>query len=58
MKIEIESRESIEKRANEPFPARTALISITDTDKGFPALKNTPDYLLQIRFDDVRKEIF
>ena len=46
MKIEIESRESIEKRAKEPFPAQTAIISIADTDRDFPKLKNKPEYLL------------
>ena len=53
MKIEIESRERIWKRAIEPFPARTALISISDPDNDFVALKNKPKYLLQLKFDDV-----
>ena len=56
MKIEINSRERIEKFANEPFPAHTALISITDSDKDFPVLKNKPEYLLQLKFDDVTNE--
>jgi len=56
MTIEIESRESIEKRANESFPARIALISITDSDADFVTLKNMPEYLFQMKFDDVTDE--
>lgn len=58
MKIEIENRAGIEKRADKPFPAHTALISITDSDKDFAVLKNEPEYLLQMKFDDVSDEIF
>ena len=58
MKIEIESRESIKARATAPFPARTALISLTDSDKDFVALPNKPEYLLQLKFDDVSDDIF
>jgi len=47
MKIEIESRKSIKARANKPFPAHTALISITDIDDDFVKLKNQPEYLLK-----------
>ena len=53
MKIEIESRESIIARAKEPFPEGTALISITDPDNDFAVLENKPEYLLQMKFDDV-----
>jgi len=56
MKIEIESRESIEGRAREPFAAHTALISITDMDYDFSALDNKPEFILQIKFDDVSFE--
>ena len=53
MKIEIESRESIQRRAMEPFSERTALISIADVDDDLAVLKNKPAYLLQLKFDDV-----
>jgi len=56
MKIEIHSRESIEERANKPLPACTAVISITDSDKDFAVLKNKPEYILQLKFDDVTNE--
>ena len=55
MKIEIKSREEIE---NITLPGNTALISITDVGWTFATLKNQPDYLLQIAFDDVDDEIF
>ena len=58
MEIEIESRESITARASEPFPAHTALISIADSDHDFAKLENQPEYLLQMRFDDVTEELF
>ena len=57
MTIEIESRESIEERAGEPFPAHTALISIADADADFIVLKNNPEYLLQLKFDDISADI-
>jgi predicted protein tyrosine phosphatase len=58
MKIEIESRESIKIRAKELFSVCTALISVTDTDHNFVMLNNKPEYLLQMKFDDVSNEIF
>ena len=58
MKIEIESRQSIKSRAKEPFQARTALISIADSDHAFVRLNNKPEYLLQMKFDDVTEELF
>ena len=58
MNIEIESRESIEERANKPFAAHTALISITDMDYDFAKLKNKPEYLLQLKFDDISADVF
>jgi len=56
MNIEIESRESIEARAKKPFPAHTALISIADPDCDFVLLENRPEYLLQLKFDDVSND--
>lgn len=52
MFIDIKSRKAIEHMALKPFPDNTALISITDFDCPFANLKNKPDYLLQIAFDD------
>ena len=57
MKIEIESRKSIKIRAKEPFPAHTAIISITDMDNDFVVLKNKPEYFLRLKFDDVTHEM-
>ena len=58
MKIQIKSREAIEKLANErPFPPKTALISITDCGFAFAALTHKPDFLLQTAFDDVDRDI-
>ena len=56
MKIEIGSRESTRKRANEPFAAHTALISITGADDDFVVLRNRPEYLIQSKFNDVSFE--
>ena len=58
MKIEIHSRNSIKERANKPFVARTALISITDMDHVFAVLSNKPDFLLQLKFDDIDTDAF
>lgn len=58
MKIEIESRESVMNRAKKPFPAHTALISITDTDDDFVVFENRPEHLLELQFDDVGNEVF
>ena len=58
MEIEIHSRESIEARASKPFAARTALISITDMDYDFAVLSSKPDYLLQLKFDDISADVF
>ena len=56
MKIEIESRKSIKIRAKTPFPAHTAIISITDMDNDFVVLENKPEYFLRLKFDDVTHE--
>ena len=58
MKIEVESREGIIARAKDSFPTHTALISITDSDRDFAELDNKPEYLLQMKFDDVTEELF
>lgn len=58
MIIEIESRASLEKRATLPFPPNTALICITDCDNTFAELKNRPDFLFQVRFDDMSIDVF
>ena len=48
--IQIKSRAEIEEMI---FAPRTALISITDYDYDFAELKNEPNYLLQLAFDDI-----
>jgi predicted protein tyrosine phosphatase len=59
MKIEIRSRRRLlNVFETQPFPANTALISITDKDKDFVKLKYPPDYLLQLKFDDIGSECF
>ena len=56
MKIRITSREGIDAYAGNLFPPKTALISITDTDADFAELANVPDFLLQLKFDDIVSE--
>lgn len=53
MKILIKNRKEIEHMASSPFKGKTALISITDFDYHFAELKNKPEFLLQVKFDDV-----
>ena len=53
MKIAIMSRKRIEKMAQQPFPERTAVISITDSDALPVEFPNAPDFLLALAFDDV-----
>lgn len=57
MKIQILSRKSIERLAENPFPMNTALVSITDYACDFAKLKNKPAFLLQIDFDDVDNDV-
>lgn len=58
MKILIKNRLEIETLAQNPFEQCTALISITDYDYDFAELKNKPQYLLQLAFDDVDNDVF
>lgn len=58
MKILIKSRSEIEAMSHTHFTAHTALISITDADCAFATLKNQPEYLLQVAFDDIDNEVF
>ena len=58
MQIEIFSREAIKQIAKNPFPDTTALISITDYGYDFAELRNKPEYLLQLAFDDVSADEF
>lgn len=51
--IYTESRKGIEKIAKRPFPSRTALVSITDTDKKCVKLNNKPAYFLEVKVDDI-----
>jgi len=58
MKIGIVNRLDIQEISKKPFKEKTALISITDYDEDFAELENKPEYLLQIKFDDVDNDIF
>lgn len=58
MKIQIRSRARIEELALKPFAERTALISITDYGYGFAELRNKPDHLLQLAFNDIDNDVF
>lgn len=58
MDIKIMSRDDIESTAQTQFAPSTALISITDADWTYAELKNKPQYLLQISFDDIDNDVF
>ena len=58
MIIQIESRESVELRAKQPFPPHTALITITNIDYDFAKLENKPWQTLRLQFDDVSSDLF
>ena len=58
VKILIKDRSEIEVLAQNPFDRCTALISITDYGYDFAELKNKPQYLLQLTFDDVDNDVF
>lgn len=53
MNIYIRNRRLIEALSYSPFPEGTAMISITDVGYEFAELKNKPEKLLQLKFDDV-----
>ena len=52
------SRDTIEMFCEYPFVERIALISITDYGYDFAELKNKPQHLLQLAFDDVDGDVF
>lgn len=56
MKIEIMSRESLEQRVRKPFPEKTAIISITDSDALPVKFIHSPEHLLPLVFDDLDPE--
>lgn len=58
MKTAIFNREQIESLSLSKFDPCTALISITDSGWTYAELKNKPDFLLQIAFDDVDNDVF
>ncbi len=58
MKIQIFNRERIERLSEKGFLQKTAVISITDADLEPVRLKNKPDYLLQLKFNDVDNDVF
>ena len=56
MEITIMSREDIEKLALKSFPAKTAVISITDSDALPVEFHKRPEFLLSLAFDDTEPE--
>lgn len=58
MNIKIMSRDAIEMFCEHPFVEKVALISITDYGYDFVELKNKPQHLLQLVFDDVDGDVF
>ena len=58
MKILIFSRKKLEAVSLKHFDEKTAVISISDYGTPPPALKNKPQFLLQLFFDDVDNDIF
>ena len=58
MKIKILNKPDIEKLALMPFEDKTALISIATVGVSYAELKNKPEFLLQIKFNDVENDIF
>lgn len=58
MNIKIMSRDAIEMFCEHPFVEKIALISITDYGYDFAELKNKPQHLLQLAFDDVDGDVF
>ena len=58
MKIRILSRPAMERLARAPLPQGTAVISIADWGLESAQLDNSPEYLLQVAFDDVDNDIF
>ena len=58
MEVAIFNREQIETLSQGGFAAHTALISITDAGWQFADLKNKPEFLLQLAFDDVDNDVF
>ena len=53
MNIEVYSFTAIQERAQEPFPANTALISIGDVGAQPAFLLHSPDHILRLEFNDI-----
>ncbi|MGN0572501.1 MAG: hypothetical protein ACI4IX_01045 [Acutalibacteraceae bacterium] len=53
MKLFITNRARVEKMGQDGFMEKTALISITDYGDSDVELKNPPEFLLRLSFDDV-----
>lgn len=58
MKVRIMGRAEMIEQARVGFSPRTAVISITDTDKTAVEFTHQPAKLLQLKFDDVSEEIY
>ena len=57
MKIKIMSKRAIEKYMQVPTKEKTAVISITDFGCDYATLKNMPEYLCRVAFDDVDNDV-
>ena len=53
MIVQVLNRSELYKMAVQPFPPLMAVISICDSDAPAVRLKNLPDYLLRLVFDDM-----
>lgn len=58
MLVRIMGREELTEMVKEKFAPKVAVISITDTDRPDVEFVNVPQYLLQLKFDDVSEEIY
>ena len=58
MQIEIMGREVLMALAEKPFPPRTAVIRITNSDAADVKLHHLPVQILRLKFDDVSDEIY
>ena len=58
MRIKIMSREKIEDYFSNPVKQKVAVISLTDYNYHFAELVYQPEYLLQLKVDDVDYDVF
>ncbi len=58
MRLKIMSRKKIEDYFSNPLNQKVAVISLTDYDYYFAELKYEPQFLLQLKIDDVDYDVF